>query len=570
MSNKDLKKPDGAKKRRVIHWNPDDEDSLQPYADKKPRGPMFFLPLFAGFLVFGGLAYVGVKNYIKGQEGTPGGGSTIQSGDPGITREDLKFVSPQRVQREMDKLRQEISAIRKVTDDHPSLIKNLVAMETAFDEGNKKQIAGQYRQAILQLEVVAGLIEDQRDLISLESQSKEIHDKFLNLMEESETGRKLAPFEFEKASILGNEGEIFLADGNFTRAMSSFESALESIKELDDIVDFHMADIELDGKKALQSGDKETALENFRKVLELQPDNELALRNIRRAETIDLVLPLLENASELEKNGEFEKSLASFDRAFEIDPFSAKAQAGKSRLGRIIRENRLDFLQTTSKKAEEEKDWDTAIETYEMAVEEFPDHPEFAEALEIAREEGHSAKVAAALEEAYTHEEDFEWVLARDSFNKVLDLDYQNEEAIEGLRRDGEILRNLLRYEKFINDTADLAAKGEFQKAIRTFNEAMLVKPSNISLSEDLQELKATLRDQSQPVKVDFVSDGKTWVSIAGFQMIGKFEQHKLRILPGNYRVRGRRKGYRDVLLEVRVRSDSEFPPIQVVCTQRI
>ena len=70
MSNSDSQRPGGGKKRRVIHWNPDEEEPLQRRPAKKPRGPMFFLPIFAGLMVFGGLAYVGVKNYIKGQEGT--------------------------------------------------------------------------------------------------------------------------------------------------------------------------------------------------------------------------------------------------------------------------------------------------------------------------------------------------------------------------------------------------------------------------------------------------------------------------------------------------------------------
>ena len=98
----------------------------------------------------------------------------------------------------------------------------------------------------------------------------------------------------------------------------------------------------------------------------------------------------------------------------------------------------------------------------------------------------------------------------------------------------------------------------------------MMVKPSYLTLTPEYQDFKDTLRDQSQPVRINFVSDGRTWVSITGFQMIGKFEQHDLRILPGNYRVKGRRKGYRDVVLEVRVRYDSSFGDIRVICTQRI
>ncbi len=571
MNKEDNQNPGGGKKRRIIHWNPDEDDSAQTRTESRNRGLMFFLPVVAGLLILSVLAYAGLKFYIRGQEGTPTMSDSAEpSAENVVTGGGARFVSPQSVQREMEKLRQEVSAIRKITDDHPSLIRNLVDMETAFEEGNKHYLAGQYRESMVLLEEVAGLIEDQKALITLQIEAKAIHDKFLNLIEASETSRSQAPFEFEKAATIGSEAEILLSNGAFAEAIQSFKAALEAIREMNDIVNTNLAEMELSGKKALQKGDKEAAQELFRQILELQPDNELAQRNIKRAATIDRVLALLLEAREKEKNHQYEEALADYVRAFELDPLSAKGQQGKSRLTKIIRDNRLADLRTTSKKAEEEKDWDTAIETYEAAVEEFPDMTEFSEALEVARENGHQAKIVATLDEAYAFEEKYDWTQARNSFLKLLDLDNQNEEAIEGLRRDGEILRSLLRYEKFLSEAADLAANGEFQKAIRAFNEAMMAKPSYASLTPEFKDLKDTLRDQSQPVRIRFVSDGRTWVSIAGFQMIGKFEQHGLRILPGNYRVRGRRKGYRDVLLEVRVRNDSTFGDIQVICTQRI
>ncbi len=572
MNNQDKQpRPGGGKKRRIIHWNPEEEEAGQSNADSKNRGPMFFLPVFAGLLIFGVLAFAGLKYFTKSPEGMPTGNN---SGVPAMANTangaEQRFVSPQSVQRKMDRLKVEITAIRKVTDDHPALIRNLVTMETAFDKGNKNYMAGQYREAMRLLEEVEGLIADQRSLITLQIEAKTVHDNFLNLIEASEAGRALAPFEFEKAATIGSEAEIHLSNGAFTEAILSFKAALETIREMDDIFYAHLAEMELSGKKALHKGDKEEAREFFQKVLELQPDNELALRNIKRAATIDRVLPLLRKAKENEKNKQYDEALTAYERAFHLDAYSAKAQQGISRLTKIIRDNRLAYLRTTSKKAEEELDWDTAIETYETAVEEFPEITEFPDALEVAREKGHQAKIASAMDEAYAIEEEHNWELARNAFLRLLDLDNENEEALEGLQRNGVILRNLLKYEKFLGDAGDFAAKGDFQKAIIAFNEAMMVKPSYVTLAPEHQDLKDTLRDQSQPVRINFVSDGKTWVSITGFQMIGKFEQHHLRILPGNYRVKGRRKGYRDIVLEVRVRYDSSFGDIPVICTQRI
>jgi hypothetical protein len=71
---------------------------------------------------------------------------------------------------------------------------------------------------------------------------------------------------------------------------------------------------------------------------------------------------------------------------------------------------------------------------------------------------------------------------------------------------------------------------------------------------------------QNQPVDVTFKSDGKTWVSITNFRLLGQIESSTVKILPGNYQVIGRRKGYRDSIMELRVRNGTLLPPVTVVC----
>ena len=52
--------------------------------------------------------------------------------------------------------------------------------------------------------------------------------------------------------------------------------------------------------------------------------------------------------------------------------------------------------------------------------------------------------------------------------------------------------------------------------------------------------------------------------------MLGKFKgQQTQSFLPGNYIIRGRRKGYQEVISEVRVRSGRLLPTINVVCSDR-
>ena len=132
------------------------------------------------------------------------------------------------------------------------------------------------------------------------------------------------------------------------------------------------------------------------------------------------------------------------------------------------------------------------------------------------------------------------------------------------------MLRVILRYEKLLELAADQAARAEFQPAIRSFNEAISIKPDYIQLTPDQVTVKDLLSAQSKPVGINFVSDGKTWVTISNYKLLGKFKEESVKILPGDYEIVGRRKGYEDVILVLRVRAGSPPPTVTVVCDKRL
>ena len=72
---------------------------------------------------------------------------------------------------------------------------------------------------------------------------------------------------------------------------------------------------------------------------------------------------------------------------------------------------------------------------------------------------------------------------------------------------------------------------------------------------------------QFLPVDVTFKSDDETWVQITNFRAPKKFQTETIKILPGNYEVVGRRRGYRDVVMLLQVRGGMPAPEVTVICT---
>ena len=127
------------------------------------------------------------------------------------------------------------------------------------------------------------------------------------------------------------------------------------------------------------------------------------------------------------------------------------------------------------------------------------------------------------------------------------------------------MIRALLRYDKQIAAARHSANKGDFQSAIRRFNEAMAAKPTYLVNSDSVQQLHALLMAQNRPVEVTLQSDHETWVNIVGVKAPQRFGLQTVMILPGNYEVIGRRAGYRDVVVPLKVRQGASLPLVKVV-----
>ncbi|AWT59914.1 MAG: hypothetical protein DF168_01111 [Candidatus Moanabacter tarae] len=559
-------KAEGSKRRKIIHWNPDGDSRRDKSQTKKQGNSLVFGIAVVLLLILSLAGIYGARKYLGlgGEVITPVVGP---SSSPGY--ENGKFVSRERVDRMRAAVRLGISEIRKITDDHPRLIENLVIIETAFDEGNRQLASTAYREALAKFEEVRELVEEMRETITEKEKAKEVYDEFLAAVEKDEGMRIHAPYEYEKAVAYGNEGTGRFENGEFIASISDFEQAMTELKEVEIAAELFIAEKEIEGKIAFSKGEKAISKQIFSEILTLQPDNELAKRNLERALNIDILVSLLKKAKKQENDGDLEGALITYEKAFKIDTRSARAQQGVTRVRRNIEKNNFDNFVSAAKAAEEKEDWDAAITTLEAATKMFPDKEGFAEDLARVREVARLAKVKDARSRALAFENDYEWIAARDSFIEVLELDRGNKEATDGLLRTGNLVRVLLRYNQLLEQAQELANQGEFQKSIRVFNEGMSIKPSYLPLEEASLNLQNMLREQSKPVPVNFVSDGKTWVSIAGFEMLGRFEQKTARIYPGNYKVRGRRKGYRDILLEIRVRSGRDFGLVKVICFQR-
>lgn len=553
-----------AKKRRVIHWNPDagQEQVRKRWTWKRITlwsvGGFFGLLFAAGIVIRAAKLVLGPDIFKARAEIAAGGGSVADANSA--------FVNQAKAEQAFDLASKAMGELRRMPADHPVQLQQMILMEKSLNEGQTLLSAHEFARAYAVLDTLSREITAFSNNVKIKGEARQAYDKILLRIKDLETARTLAPGALEAAFEEAGKGRQLLNDGNFTGAKNVFDHGFAELKKAEKALNEFVHANLLTGQKALASGEKEVAKKAFEAALEKKPGDEVAVQGLKRAENIDRVYALLQQGAKLEKEGQYAEAAESYKKAFGLDSFSAAAQEGQARAARLEKETKFASAKSAADAAVKVKDWPKAITEYQAALKVYPQKADVQALLKSAKESAHKEAVQKSLAKGFSYEKARQWREARDAYSDTLALEPDQADAKEGYMRAGTVIRALLQYEKRIEAAEQLANKAEFQAALRSFNDAMSVKPSYLEASERVLQLRTLLQQQSQPVDVTFKSDTNTWVSIQNYRQPEKFDARVIKMLPGDYQIVGRRKGYRDVNMLLQVRNGTTPPTVTVAC----
>jgi tetratricopeptide (TPR) repeat protein len=490
----------------------------------------------------------------------------VVAGGPSVEDASSAFVSRAKAEQMQEMASKSLAEIKRIPSDHPVQFQQLVLMEKALGEGVTLMENHDFAKAFLVFETLKRDTDAFSYNVKIKGEAKQGYDKILLRIKDLELARSLAPGALEAAFESAGLGRQLLNDGNFAGAKKVFDSGELELKKAEHALAEYVRENLLVGQRALAKGEKDEAKKAFEAALEKSPGNEVAVQGLKRAETIDRVHALLQQGEKLEKDARYAEAAESYKKAFALDSFSAAAQEGQSRAARLEKETKFAAAKSAADAAAKAKDWQKAIAEYQAALKVYPQKADVQALLKSAKENAHKDAVQKSLAKGFAYEKAYQWREARDAYHETLELEPDQPEAKEGYTRAGTVIRALLQYEKYIEAAEVLANKAQFQDAIRRFNEAMAVKPSYLVNSDRVQQLHNLLMTQNKPVDVTFKSDGNTWVSILSFRQPEKIDTRVIRMLPGDYQVVGRRRGYNDVHMLLQVRNGTTPPTVTVAC----
>jgi tetratricopeptide (TPR) repeat protein len=554
--------PPVGRKRRIIHWNPD--------AGKEPVGRRWtwwrvLLWTVGGFwvLLFAAGGVIRLVRFARPDLFQP---PVVVSSVPVNVDPNAAFVSETRAEFLHDNAGKAIAQLRSLPMDHPKQVEKFVLIEKDFLVGESLLAAHDYPRAVAQFEALNRSIDVFSLSIKTRQAAQEAYDTILVRIKDMEIARSLAPGALEAATTAASAAKRFLDDGDFFIAKKTLDDGMNQLKKAETALKEYVDGNIWRGQQALVNGERESAKSAFNAALEKSPGNEVALQGLKRADTIDRVHALLLQGADMEKRGEYAQAADVYGKAFALDAFSAAAQEGQARASRLEIETKFNTAFAAAQAAFNAKDWGRVVIEGGNALRVYPQRTDVRQMVRTAQDNAHKEAVQKALNKAFAYENQHQWLEARDAYNETLQLEPSVADAKEGFVRCGTMIRTLLQYTTLLEAAEKLVAHNDFQNAMRRFNDAMALKPAYLPNDDKLVQLHNLLLAQSKPVDVTFHSDGKTWVSISNYRMLGQIDTQSLKILPGDYEIVGRRKGYKDVQLLLQVRYGTPLPVVNVVC----
>lgn len=552
------------KKHKVIHWNPE-EDDLNSNA--KPAVKAYLGGAVAALAILG----IGAISYFLFVYTPPSSDAQAIAESAAAANDPRRaFESISRAQAVKDTVNRKLEAARQMPITGNEVLRQmLINIEKEKIDADDLMSNSRFARAITQYNSVQTLIENFTKEVESKQKARGLYDSFLVRSSELEIGKHLNEGKFDAAFGSASEGKNFLDSGSFTLALQRMEEASDSLDAVSQSIDEYIAGNAAQGNRYIAQGKSAQAVESFTKVLELDPANEEALKQLERARVSDQVYAALQSAQASEDSDDLEAALVSFKKAAAIDSGSAKAQSGVSRINRKISERNFAIAYSAAQTALAESRFEDAISNYQAALAIFPERTDIEAAIDRTRSEKHQNDIVTRVTRAYDYERVFDWANARDLYQELVQIEPDLKEAKDGLLRTGRMIRSILRYETLLEVAKTEAQRVEFQLAIRTFDEAMKSKPDYLALTEEGERLRNFLQLQSQPVEVVLNSDGSTWVSVQGPSMSKpeKFDSTTMSLLPGKYFIIGRKKGYQDVRFGLQIRAGMRQDPIDVSAT---
>ena len=418
-------------------------------------------------------------------------------------------------------------------------------------------------------------VEDLRgrdERVQARSETEAVLGELLSTMDtlERRAVARWGGLQYKQAQAVYAAGDAAYLARDYATAADKYRQAIDIADPLLEEVDQVFATTFEAAQAALDAGESTEALPLFDLAVAISPNHAGAKAGYERAKNLDTVLTLTDQGFAQEKELELEAARQSFARAVEIDPEWKPASDGLERVLETIKQMEFDQRMTEGLAALADRDFLGAQAAFRMARQLKPDSPEPADGMLQVDQGIRLVRIESLERDARSQENSEQWDVAVETYQAILELDANLEFAQRGLSHARQMLALHQRLDDYIANPDSLSAPATMQAATKLIVDITRMPSIGPRLGDQRDELSRLLKRAATPLRVRFLSDNVTDVSIYKVGKLGSFATQELSLRPGTYVAVGSRPGYRDVRLEFRVAPEIELEPVVVRCEEPI
>ena len=368
---------------------------------------------------------------------------------------------------------------------------------------------------------------------------------------------------------LDNADQLY-RDGSPEQALEGYQSVLAGLQQIIADANNALAEQIAIGSEALERGDPDTALTALTIATAIDGEDQDLRQRLTRAENLEQVLYLVQQAEATERNGDLDDAAALFRQARDLDGLWQPAREGYRRVSGAITRRQFRAAMSEGFRAIANKDYPAARAGFAKAQSILPDSNEPADGLLQIEQTKRNDLITQHREQAEAFAKASDWPAAIREYQAALAITPTLEFALQGLAKAEGRQEINEQISRFLSDPTLLQSNENLDRASGALRDASRVSPQTDRLQQDMDTLAQLVSTARIKIPVTISSDGKTSVTVRKHKELGAITSEVVYLIPGRYAIIGTRPGYRDARHDLVLVAGRPVPEVRVASTERV
>lgn len=301
-----------------------------------------------------------------------------------------------------------------------------------------------------------------------------------------------------------------------------------------------------------------------------RPEDPFMISLASRVDALPAVLEALETIRVANVEGNLRAELAGIQEVMTLDPQRTVLAQRREEIESLLREQKFALAIETGLSNVEDENLEGGLRQLHTARLIYPNREETALLKSRVEVLQRTLDVRGFIADADRYAEMDDWLVASGFYRQALLLEPDNKAAQQGREIANEIVNLQQQMDATLAAPHRLSSSNVSEQALELVDRANVMSTFSARLKAANAKLNQLIQAYDQPVGVEVISDGETYITVRGVGKVGQTTGRTINLKPGKHTFEGSRQGYVSKLVEVDVLPNGQQISVTVVCDELI